>query len=1461
MDDDLFDLIQPLGFDNHSKQQELTLSEKIKKKRELLLNYAIKADSTTSDFNQIIEEYDDEIPYAVGEALDLAQSNIELFPKLNQLVNNFDMYYNKKLGPYILKYAKEHNILNRTFTKVNHYQNNPYYNVGVSNKEFNEIWSMLKKKYSFLRDDDKELTCKLFTIDELKYECGYNSDQEKTKISKEDKENGTVPSLNLSIPKTKANLYEYWYNNLLLHNLVSDDMILGNISALNANDIIKDIKVAFISTIPDVNDVTNRTLFSSSPNFEQYQRIISTLQLQSSDYILLNICTSIKNFNKENLYNSYCNVFTKIIDEVLPKNCILVPHDMFTYQSVFGCNDLVSNFKISKHLISSAIVTNNFNELYKWIFTDARKPSVKRCNTFTHENVLTNISNIESSNQSQVKQVSTIDNNQVIDTNLQLEDGNIPFRYTKKQYTFKELENLLKELPGYNIMYISKSIIETNKGSIDKKGIPYLVLRNGKDKRFYYMDPEITVGACIHPDAKVEEPLNRLILYNNIHTNNIYKAKMQIEQDITERYNVKPKLYNTDFSPSVYISSHIRNRLHYEEGLNTPRVAVIDFETEKSAIKAKPSLKSIDAKVRLISYLDVMDKTFYCAVLKDPNYHKDLDLSSIKEHDGYKVVIDEYDNELDMWKWLNEKIYTLDPDIITGWNVIGFDLTYAIIRCRTLGITFKSRYGEFKIIEYREKKQKSYSVGVDGIVIMDYKYLFQKCALSRYENYKLEYICQEILKKGKRPMLVNDHDVMYFHHLKEYILYNIEDDERILDLEAALNYLRFQFELCNVCNISWDEIFNKTKLIDGLVYNHAWDFHQSLIKSNSYGTKSENIYQTIMDNLKIFIDRYNVDYISNNTISLKDYIKNTVIVVNDNDDEDDKYEGATVLLPQKGVYGIVADLDASQMYPRIMIRSNIFKDTLCGIIAYKNEEMAEKWIYDRDNFPSEIPFQFLNDGKEELLIINKEQFEEYLKDKILTPFGTVYWSPKVKRSLVSNILIWLIENRNKYKALMDKATEDYTNVVKVKGENDPEALELDILRIRYTNLQMAYKQLINSIYGAAGTGGYKLNDPYSAASITACGRELTRVVAHFGSAYMDSMMEFKSEDIPFETISLDFKTVNGFEDINNRHNALYGDTDSSMFWIGKVLNSIYGNISLDEQLEHAWNIIRRTSRFINEYIIKFLLERKNIDFYDDDKDYNYSYKEEWVCENIIFGTQKKQYAMHMVLKNGKRLDKIDIAGMTIKKSDTPRFAREFGSKVINYILKEYDSTNSKASNAVLLKMYNDAVTEAKKLMDEGSQTIAKPSSIKDLSAYKSISADKRGCMIYDIIYDHEYMIGDKGYQFDIESIDFNKLGITPNEIKERFKARYGNQPWYENFSRTCKDSLFFSSITIPVDVDNLDVSIFKVNKEKMLQTSLKTKVSTLYDIVGINALDEKDEAKLRKNGIMKFDVDDLLFNI
>ena len=146
-------------------------------------------------------------------------------------------------------------------------------------------------------------------------------------------------------------------------------------------------------------------------------------------------------------------------------------------------------------------------------------------------------------------------------------------------------------------------------------------------------------------------------------------------------------------------SSYIRNNLKYKEGLDTPRIAVLDFETEKSAIKVKYDSETTNAKVRLISFLDVKYKVFYVGVLKDKK-HKDLsDIANIKQHDGYEVNVSIFTQEKELWNWLNGIIYNIDPDIITGWNVDRFDFTYGITRCKNLGIELKSKYGKFRIIE------------------------------------------------------------------------------------------------------------------------------------------------------------------------------------------------------------------------------------------------------------------------------------------------------------------------------------------------------------------------------------------------------------------------------------------------------------------------------------------------------------------------------------------------------------------------------------------------------------------------------------------------------------------------------------------------------------------------------------------------------------------------------------------
>lgn len=1479
----IFDVLRPAGtessneVDSFKEDSKAITAQQINDKRSLLTSYITNSNSNDKQFNDILDKYPDTVPYSVMEAMNYCESNISLFPMINSLFNNVSYYYRKDMGAYLLQYAKNNNPLGCTFTKSTVYSNNPYYEQGVSNSEFNSIWKEVRRKYPTIKNDDKNEILTVYpTIEDLKYAIGYNTDQSKSKITSNDNDTSIPPKIDLSTPTTKADLYRYYYNLSLLYSNYNDN-IFGNITSNNGANLLSDIRCLFVSLYCNKEDLQYRlALYGTDYGKWVYSVIGNYLQLPDDKYLVTSICLSPSNTSNMVLESSLINIFNRILT-VLPKNLVIVPVDVNTCR-FFGADNIVTTsfYKYNKHLVSNALISNSessYKELVDVINGTTKKVSVKRCNTYNTNDIINRLKNSDNDGAASISSDKTIDPISTLNdttSTIMKEVALSSFQHSNKEYTNQEFQQILSTLDHYNIIHIGRTIVPHKDGGAAMNGTPYIVMRKDKDKRFYYLNPSITIAYSTNDDYKVEEPESRLYCLNNVPLKDIYSIKKQCTNQITDKNLV---FYNTDFAYSTYIASEIRNRQHYEEGNNGPRILVMDFETETGALRVRDNSTSIDARCRLISLFDIMDKKFYCAVLKDPQHHSNVDLSNFTEHDGYSVAIDEFYNESDLWYWLVDKFNTIDPDIITGWNVERFDLTYAIVRCKTLGIDFRSKYGPFSILYSKDANGRTtYSIGADGLVVIDYQKLYRACQFIKRENYKLEYICQIELKRGKRELIVDNHDQMYYQYLREYIMYNIEDDERILDLENKLNYLKFQYEMCRVCNVSWNDIFSKTKLIDGLVYNHAYDTNHTFLKERNVVDKnnmnlknilSRDIQQYISasgdtsillsdtsnNNPSNDINRFN-DSNDYETLDITDYAIEEETEINDKG-----YEGAVVLQPQKGVKEVVADLDASQMYPRLMIRSNIFKDTLCGIIAIDNEKYAEMWLYNRDTFPKEILIKRFNTGNDIVVKMSKEEFEVFLKDKILTPFGTIYWQPSVKRSLVSDILITLIANRSKYKKLRDEVTEKYSIA---KESNDTTTMnDCAKLMDRYENLQTAYKSLINSFYGVMGMMMYRLSDMFSAASITASGRELTRMVAYYGSKYMDTMIKEKRADVPFDHVPIDCKTLIGMENIENRKNILYGDTDSVFVHIGTVVNGIYGtNISMDDKLEHGWQIIDKVADYINDYVIRDILTRKNINFDDDDKKYNYQFKKELVMSKILFGTQKKHYAMHLAIKEGKRLDKIVIKGMLAIKSDTPRYSRNLLNNLTEYILKDYDANDVSRSNQEMLHRYHTAINDINPLIDRGDVAVARPVSLtQDIQHYSTIQAHIRGMLLYDIIYNHEFQFMDKAYQFYVTSIDFTKLNITEQEILNRFKQKYGRMKWYDSMMRTYKKDVFFSSVCVPTDKEFLDTSIFTVDRDKTQKTVIKEKVEDLMKLVGINILDESDRVKVKRNAVRKFSFD------
>ena len=1415
-----------------------TQADKIKRKRELLREYMRDPEAGDEDLKKILERYGDDVPYTVREALDLVQNNFVVFPEIVSRVTSYSVFFDKHMGVEILRYAKNNNPLGLQFNIVSGFRRNPYSRQGISDAEFDAVWKMYRRKFPDVKDCDKDLTADLFSFEDIKRMAGYNNDSRKEKADFSD----ISEDARMVQPRTRGELKDYWRKLLLVHGY-KDNLSLGNINERNEGWDLSLIKAAFITLGPNEEESRDNTIYDFDLNMK------SKIGLDDEEYIIINISPL---SSPDPIPNVYEVVFLRVLD-CLGKNVIFLPTDRKSFE-LMNCSDPNTFYKYGRHVISGCALSDDF-ELIKSILQ--KTPPVKRENNFTLENLVVNMRNcMRGVTVEKMPQSSSIIN----DFSLPKIEGVFSYDSRGKMMEYWELEKFLKAHPGYTIVNCSRRARERN-GSWDKRGNAYVVLRNGDSKLVVDVNPQVKFAYSLRSDALVEEPTRRLKVVGEIHQSEIYRRREELKK---ANENQRITFYNSDFEQSTYITSHIRNRIKYEEGNSTPRIVALDFETSKGAIMVKGDHTSTLEECRLATIFDFQSRVFYtCVLIKEDHDEKEVEkLSRIKEHDGYKTNIYLVKNEADLWGWLNDVLNFLDPDILTGWNVENFDLIFGIVRSATLGVPLRGKHGLFRIIETRDM----YKFGVicDGVSVISYDKLYKFLKDGGQESYSLDYICQvELKNKKKREKVTEDHDEMYRKYLVEYTLYNIEDCERILDLENTLNYMAFEFEMCRVCFVAWDDIMMKTRLIDGLIYNFSWDEHKTLL-AETPRSEQPSIKRIMYDNLVRFCAKTKRKTIANGEIDLEKCIARMSADLakktdkNGEEKKEKKFEGAVVLESQPGLHGMTADLDASQMYPRIMIRSNIFKDTLCASIAIDNEYYAVKWLYDRENFPSEILVQMHNTGDDCIKVMTKKQFARFLEDKIITTFGTIYWKPSKKRSLVSNILIKMIANRNHYKNLMKQADRDLDNHIQNGGSyQDEKGIELSMTKNRYHNLQTAYKQIINSFYGAMGKLDYRLADIFSAATITASGRELTRMVSHFASRYMDEMIAQKKKDVPFESVPIDCKQLIGLESVQNRRNVLYGDTDSSFLLMENVLNSIYGkDVQDSERISHTWDLVERISEFINEYVIHYILQRKGIDPNDEDKDYNYEYKKEFVMSRIFFMDGKKMYASHVVLENGIRTYRNDIKGMQLKKSDNSRFSRNIGSEMIEYILGAYDREHPSDGNRYLLEKYREYEESLRKLIKDGDESIGKPVSFNgNLEEYLTVQANIRGMLLYDTIFDHEFAPGSKGYQVNIESIDWELLGTNEAEVKRKFEQKYSSYPWYEGMMRTNPEKLF-KSITFPQG-EKINTNIFRIDEEKTISGVLERKVEKIFQALNVKVFTEKSKKKIENgSGMIAGSVDD-----
>lgn len=310
-----------------------------------------------------------------------------------------------------------------------------------------------------------------------------------------------------------------------------------------------------------------------------------------------------------------------------------------------------------------------------------------------------------------------------------------------------------------------------------------------------------------------------------------------------------------------------------------------------------------------------------------------------------------------------------DPDFITGWNAIPYDLFYLFNRLPRLGmdVGMMSKFREFFV-----DGEKSIC-NLVGTVALDQLALYKKFTFTKLETYALGYVGMHELKKDKLqlPLPFNE---MYWKMLNETVAYNIRDVDLIDELEGKLGHIKLLNEIRKTCTTAYEAGSTSSGQIDSLCISFL----------RERGKASKNTRQKIKED----------------------------------------YPGAFVLPPKPGIYDWFVDFDFASLYPNVIKTYNLGIDTF--VMKTKDPHMGYNIVHEPASVPDEIEVIVdpLNEPKE-YKVSKGDIFEKIEKENLtVTINGCFFLGHGHKISELSQIVSSILDTRKVYKGKMFEAIDN-----------------------------------------------------------------------------------------------------------------------------------------------------------------------------------------------------------------------------------------------------------------------------------------------------------------------------------------------------------------------------------------------------------------------------------------------------
>lgn len=292
----------------------------------------------------------------------------------------------------------------------------------------------------------------------------------------------------------------------------------------------------------------------------------------------------------------------------------------------------------------------------------------------------------------------------------------------------------------------------------------------------------------------------------------------------------KTELYEADIRPHYrfLIENNIFGGINLEgDYTSTEKIDRIYENPEITPSDHKPKLKVLSLDIETGK-----SKQLYCIGLSSENYKMNFMITDKKLKNTVSCK-----NESDCLEKFRSELLKFDPDIITGWNVIDFDLAYLRNLFKENEVSFDlGRTNEETRLRIESNFFRSSSVDIQGRQVLDGLNLFKDPFIkeapsikhAKFESLALEEVAQGILNKGKllkgpdRHKKIEDlYKSQTTQSLQKLVDYNLRDCELVYEILEKSKILDLAIERSQLTGLTLDRLSGSIAAFDSLYIREA----------------------------------------------------------------------------------------------------------------------------------------------------------------------------------------------------------------------------------------------------------------------------------------------------------------------------------------------------------------------------------------------------------------------------------------------------------------------------------------------------------------------------------------------------------------------------------------------------------------------------------------------------------------